>query len=106
MVGCVQQFVRWAEEAGEIPNSEAVSRFPKIEGMVLMRSQELMRTLISALQQPSVRHGLLEILQKQGFPNATQQAVEDSMAILENVLTRENVLAYTHVDDAPTGSVN
>lgn len=105
MVCCVQQFVRWVEETGVVPNLEAASRFPKIKGMVLKRSRELLRTLIAALNQPSVRNGLLEILQKQGFPNATQQAVDDSMAVLENFHIRKNVFACVPLDAAQAESV-
>lgn len=83
MKGCVDFFVTWSIDAGYSSTTELLSNFPKVQHLSLKRSQELIRTLLSAQTQSSIRNDLLNILQRQGFPNATQEVVDDCLHTIE-----------------------
>ena len=81
MVGCVNDFVKWKKSKGD-PSETDLTQVPKRKGMDIKRSHELLGTLINALGNSSVRDELLTVLQMNGFPNATAEAVSECLAIL------------------------
>lgn len=85
MIACVTQFLGWLAAKGEEFSKEAIDRFPKQAGMSLPRAKELLKTLLSAVEKPSVRGSLLELLQCNGFPNASEKAVAICFEMVKNI---------------------
>jgi len=82
MVRCVDGYVKWAGNNSHPLRLGFSNQFPKPEGITRTRIDELLSTLIHALNTPSLLDGLCERLQQRGFPNATAKAVAECMALL------------------------
>ncbi len=74
MTECVRSYVK-------DPKKDSQRKYP---GMSLDRSRELLGTLTNALKYPIAADEILEILNANGFKNATHEAVEECMTILKN----------------------
>lgn len=82
MVQCVEGYVIWAGNNSHPLRLGFSNQFPKPKGITRTRIDELLSTLIHALNTPSLLDGLCERLKHRGFPNATAKAVAECMALL------------------------
>ncbi|MBK8095049.1 MAG: hypothetical protein IPK32_24545 [Verrucomicrobiaceae bacterium] len=83
LIRCVNDYVRWVMDNSQLISLTSTNQFPKPKRITRSRIDELLRTLINALGTPSLKDGLCERLKQHGFPNATEKAVAECMAVLE-----------------------